>query len=156
MVKNLPSNAGDVGSSPGLGDEIPHAVGQLTPYSTYRQKPMHCSEEPSHCNKRSHMPQRTATKTQCSQLKAYFLKVQLFFFFFFLNKGMCPWIISKSLLMTMVRTAEQGWTGFNIRSCSNSKVTCIWNKGSYVICWIETINSFYKSRCILEQYQLSW
>ena len=31
MVKNLPSNAGDVGSIPGRGTKIPHAVGQLSP-----------------------------------------------------------------------------------------------------------------------------
>ena len=31
MVKNLPSNAGDAGSIPGLGTKIPHATGQLSP-----------------------------------------------------------------------------------------------------------------------------
>ena len=31
MVKNLPSNAGDVGSIPGQGTKIPHATGQLRP-----------------------------------------------------------------------------------------------------------------------------
>ena len=30
VVKNLPSNAGDAGSIPGQGTEIPHAVGQLS------------------------------------------------------------------------------------------------------------------------------
>ena len=30
MVKNLPSNAGNVGSIPGQGAEIPHAAGQLS------------------------------------------------------------------------------------------------------------------------------
>ena len=29
MVKNLPWNAGDVGSSPGWGTKIPHAAEQL-------------------------------------------------------------------------------------------------------------------------------
>ena len=29
-VKNLPSNAGDVGSIPGWGTKIPHAWGQLS------------------------------------------------------------------------------------------------------------------------------
>ena len=29
MVKNLPCNAGDLGSIPGGGIKIPHAVGQL-------------------------------------------------------------------------------------------------------------------------------
>ena len=31
MVKNLPSNAGDMGSVPGEGTKIPHAEGQLGP-----------------------------------------------------------------------------------------------------------------------------
>ena len=30
VVKNLPSNAGDVGSTPGQGTKIPNAVGQLS------------------------------------------------------------------------------------------------------------------------------
>ena len=31
VVKNLPSNVRDVGSIPGQGTKIPHAVGQLNP-----------------------------------------------------------------------------------------------------------------------------
>ena len=31
MVKNPPSNVGDVGSIPGWGAKIPHAMGQLSP-----------------------------------------------------------------------------------------------------------------------------
>ena len=31
VVKNLPSNAGDVGSIPDQGTKIPHALGQLSP-----------------------------------------------------------------------------------------------------------------------------
>ena len=31
MVKNPPSNAGNVGSISGQGTKIPHAAGQLTP-----------------------------------------------------------------------------------------------------------------------------
>ena len=31
MVKNLPCNAGDSGSIPGWGTNIPHATGQLSP-----------------------------------------------------------------------------------------------------------------------------
>ena len=34
MVKNLPSNAGDVGSIPSRGTKIPRAVGQLSPRAT--------------------------------------------------------------------------------------------------------------------------
>ena len=30
MVKNLPSNAGDVGFIPGQGTKIPHAAGQIS------------------------------------------------------------------------------------------------------------------------------
>ena len=32
VVKNPPSNAGDVGSIPGWGTKIPHATGQLSPH----------------------------------------------------------------------------------------------------------------------------
>ena len=34
VVKNLPSNAEDVGSIPGRGTKIPHAVGQLSLHAT--------------------------------------------------------------------------------------------------------------------------
>ena len=34
VVGNLPCNTGDVGSTPGLGTKIPHAMGQLTPRAT--------------------------------------------------------------------------------------------------------------------------
>ena len=34
VVKNPPSNAGDAGSIPGQGTEIPHATGQLSPWAT--------------------------------------------------------------------------------------------------------------------------
>ena len=33
MVKNQPSNAGDVGSIPGQGTKVPHAMGQLGPHA---------------------------------------------------------------------------------------------------------------------------
>ena len=42
MVKNPPSNAGDVGSIPGQGTKIPHATGQLSPHAT--------TTEPVHLN----------------------------------------------------------------------------------------------------------
>ena len=48
MVKNSPSNAGDMGLIPGRGTRIPHAVGQLSPF--------------------------TAIKAQCSQINTYFCK----------------------------------------------------------------------------------
>ena len=34
VVKNPPSNAGDMGLIPGQGTKIPHAVGQLSPLTT--------------------------------------------------------------------------------------------------------------------------
>ena len=34
VVKNQPYNAGNVGSIPGQGTKIPHAVGQLSPHTT--------------------------------------------------------------------------------------------------------------------------
>ena len=34
VVKNPPSNAGDVGSIPGRGTKIPHAMGQLNLHAT--------------------------------------------------------------------------------------------------------------------------
>ena len=48
VVKNLPSNAGDAGSIPGQGTEIPHTAGQLRPHAATRESP------------------RTETKTQYS------------------------------------------------------------------------------------------
>ena len=45
VVKNLSSNAGDVGSIPGRGTKIPHAMGQLNRYATTTE-PMSCSERP--------------------------------------------------------------------------------------------------------------
>ena len=51
MVKNLPSNAGDVGSIPGQGTKIPHAAGQLSPHAT--------TTELTHLNVTAHVPQTT-------------------------------------------------------------------------------------------------
>ena len=51
VVKNLPSNAGDMGSIPGQGTKIPHVTGQLpSPRATTREKP-------ARHNERSCMPQ---------------------------------------------------------------------------------------------------
>ena len=36
VVKNLPSNLGDVGLIPGQGTKIPHATGQLSPCTTMK------------------------------------------------------------------------------------------------------------------------
>ena len=42
VVKNLSSNAGDAGSTPGRGTKIPHVMGQLSPHAT--------AAEPAHLN----------------------------------------------------------------------------------------------------------
>ena len=60
MVKNPPSNAGDVGSIPGRGTKIPHAAGQLSLRTT--------TTEPA--QSRAHAPQveslpATTTEPMC-------------------------------------------------------------------------------------------
>ena len=47
MVKNPPSNSGEAGLIPGWGTKIPHVAGQLSLYTTTREK---------------------QTKTRCSQI----------------------------------------------------------------------------------------
>ena len=37
VVKDLPSGAGDMGSTPGRETKIPHALGQLSPSATTRE-----------------------------------------------------------------------------------------------------------------------
>ena len=67
VVKNLPSNAGDMGSPPGLGTKIPHGLGQLSPpapqllspQTTTQEKPTHRNKDPVRCN-----------PTQCGQINA--------------------------------------------------------------------------------------
>ena len=51
VVKNLPYNAGDVGSIPGWGTKIPHAAGQLSPRAT--------TTELVHHNERVRVPRTT-------------------------------------------------------------------------------------------------
>ena len=48
MVKNSPSNAGDVGLIPGQITKIPHAAGQLNPHTTNR-KPV-CTPRENPCS----------------------------------------------------------------------------------------------------------
>ena len=45
VVKNLSSNAGDLGFTPDWGSKIPHAEGQLSPGVTAREKLMSCSKD---------------------------------------------------------------------------------------------------------------
>ena len=58
MVRNPPCDAGDIGSIPGPGTKIPHAVEQLSPCTT--------TGEFMCCNER--FP-RATSKTKCSQIK---------------------------------------------------------------------------------------
>ena len=43
VVKNLPPNAGEVGSIPGRGTKIPQATGQLSRSTTTGEKPVRCN-----------------------------------------------------------------------------------------------------------------
>ena len=70
MVKNTPSNVGDVGLIPGQETKIPHVAGQLSPYAATTE-PMHFGflvpqlEKSSHATiKNRHSPlQNTHTHT---------------------------------------------------------------------------------------------
>ena len=56
MVKNLPSNAGDTGSSPSRGTKIPHAAGQLSPCAATTEPACsgaHVPQERSLCSTKS-------------------------------------------------------------------------------------------------------
>ena len=66
VVKNLPSNAGDTGSIPGGGTQIPHAMGQLSLYTSTREKPVHPKAE-STCHSKK-IP-CGATKTSAARSK---------------------------------------------------------------------------------------
>ena len=46
MIKTLPSNAGDVDSSPGWGTKISHVSWKLSQHTTTRE-PEDCSEDPA-------------------------------------------------------------------------------------------------------------
>ena len=62
MVKNLPSNAGDVGSIPGQGTKIPHAAGQLSPCTATTEPTRFGAHAPQ--LERSRVPQRRAHARQ--------------------------------------------------------------------------------------------
>ena len=55
VVKNPPSNAGDVGLIPGWGTKIPHAMGQLSPHATTTEPTS--LKSPHAVNFRAHAPQ---------------------------------------------------------------------------------------------------
>ena len=78
-VKNLPWNAGDLGSIPGWGTRIPHAEEHLSLRAA--------TAEPAHHDEPVHEPwwkiphdatkiQCAATKTWCSQIKKNFFQLQ--------------------------------------------------------------------------------
>ena len=54
LVKNLPSNAGEVGSIPGWGTKIPYAAGELSLHTT--------TTEFAHLSERARVPQTTDSK----------------------------------------------------------------------------------------------
>ena len=54
MIKNLPCNAGDVGSIPGLGSKIPYPMEHLDP-NTSTTKPTATTRASVHHSERSHM-----------------------------------------------------------------------------------------------------
>ena len=58
MVKNPPANAGDVGSIPGWGTKIPHAVEQLSLRATTTEHPQKIRKS-SHYFDRSINPSHT-------------------------------------------------------------------------------------------------
>ena len=60
MVENLPANAGDTGSSPGLGG-FPHAMEQLGPWATIAEP---ARLEPVLRNKRGHDSGRPAHRDE--------------------------------------------------------------------------------------------
>ena len=60
MVENLPANAGDTGSSPGLG-RFPHAAEQLGPCATITEP---ARLEPVLCNKRGRDSERPAHRDE--------------------------------------------------------------------------------------------
>ena len=64
VVKNLPSNAGDVGSIPGWGTKIPHAAGQLIPRVTTTET-AHSGACAPHLERSPH----AATKSPCTATK---------------------------------------------------------------------------------------
>ena len=50
VVKNLPTNAGDVGLIPGQETKISHVSGQLSLHTTTRKKPVCRNKEPKCSN----------------------------------------------------------------------------------------------------------
>ena len=53
VIKNLSSNIGDAGSTPGWGTKTPHAAGQWGPHATPLSPCTTSREKPAHHNERS-------------------------------------------------------------------------------------------------------
>ena len=67
MVKNLPCNAGDMGSILGLGTKIPHAAEQLSLLvvtTESRSSRAHATRESVHHKERSHMKEERSQEPQ--------------------------------------------------------------------------------------------
>ena len=81
VTKNPPSNSGGMGSIPGWGTKIPHAMGQLSPRTTTtenlgpstRKKPEGCNERSHMLQQRSHMPQLRPDAAKNKQTNKYIL-----------------------------------------------------------------------------------
>ena len=70
VIKNPPCNAGDVGSIPGLGTKMPHAMGQLSPCAVTTELTT-TLDRPCNATRDLHDAMKipcAATKTQCSQI----------------------------------------------------------------------------------------
>ena len=75
MVESLPWNAGDVGSIPGQGTRVLHAMEQLGPCATTTEPRHHnlrvCAPQQKIPHDTGRLPHATA-KTQHSQINKYF------------------------------------------------------------------------------------
>ena len=63
VAKDLTYNIGDMGSIPGQGTKIPHAIGQPSLHATTRENPCTKAKTP-----------RATTNTQHNQINKYFFK----------------------------------------------------------------------------------
>ena len=63
VAKNLTYNIGDMGSIPGQGTKIPHAIGQPSLHATTRESPCTKAKTP-----------RATTNTQRNQINKYFFR----------------------------------------------------------------------------------
>ena len=81
VVKNLLSNAGDTDLIPGQGTKIPHAMGQLSPCVTTREKASCCGEDLACCNCDPTKPKQNKTTAKREWANRIWYSVQITFFF---------------------------------------------------------------------------